>query len=61
MDEQNSLGQGINALIPPKNNQEPSEGALEEKISEKLNSTFSNFPIPADFPPYCSAIISALY
>ena len=44
MDEQNSLGQGINALIPPKNNQEPSEGALEEKISEKLNNTFSNFP-----------------
>jgi len=56
MDEQNSLGQGINALIPPKNNQsqspltdnvniaEPSEGALEEKISEKLNDTFSNFP-----------------
>ena len=31
MDEQNSLGQGINALIPPKNNQEPSEVALEEK------------------------------
>ena len=44
MDEQNSLGQGINALIPPKNNQEPSEVALEEKISEKLNNTFSNFP-----------------
>ena len=56
MDEQNPLGQGINALIPPKNNQsqysptdsinitEPSEGALEEKISEKLNDTFSNFP-----------------
>ena len=56
MDEQNSLGQGINALIPPKNNQsqylptdradiaEPSEGALEEKISEKLNDAFSNFP-----------------
>jgi len=44
MDEQNSLGQGINALIPPRNNQEPSEGALEEKISEKLNDTFSNFP-----------------
>lgn len=56
MDEQNSLGQGINALIPPKKNQsqypltdnvdivEPSEGALEEKISEKLNNTFSNFP-----------------
>ncbi len=56
MDEQNSLGQGINALIPPKNNQsqypltdnvdvvEPSEGALEEKISEKLNNTFSDFP-----------------
>jgi len=56
MDEQNSLGQGINALIPPKNNQsqysstdsintsEPSEGALEEKISEKLSNTFSNFP-----------------
>jgi ParB family chromosome partitioning protein len=55
MDEQNSLGQGINALIPPKNNQsqypltdnvdiaEPSEGALEEKISEKLNNTFSDF------------------
>jgi len=44
MDEQNSLGQGINALIPPKNNQEPSEVALEEKISEKLNNAFSNFP-----------------
>ena len=56
MDEQNSLGQGISALIPPKNNQsrysstdsisttEPSGGALEEKISEKLNNTFSNFP-----------------
>ncbi len=56
MDEQNSLGQGINALIPPKNNQsqylptdradivEPNEGALEEKISEKLNDAFSNFP-----------------
>ncbi len=56
MDEQNSLGQGINALIPPKNNKsqyplidnvdivEPSEGALEEKISGKLNDTFSNFP-----------------
>ena len=44
MDEQNSLGQGINALIPSKNNQEPSEGALEEKISEKLNNTFSDFP-----------------
>ena len=44
MNEQNSLGQGINALIPPKNNQEPSEVALEEKISEKLNNTFSNFP-----------------
>jgi ParB family chromosome partitioning protein len=56
MDEQNSLGQGINALIPPKNNQiqdlstdgintsEPSGGALEEKISEKLSNSFSNFP-----------------
>ncbi len=54
MDEQNSLGQGISALIPPKNpsaprlqragNQQPSEDALEEKISEKLNNTFSNFP-----------------
>ena len=44
MNEQNSLGQGINALIPPKNNQEPSEVALEEKISEKLNNAFSNFP-----------------
>jgi len=56
MDEQNSLGQGINALIPSKKNQsqypltdnvdivEPSEGALEEKISGKLNDTFSNFP-----------------
>jgi len=44
MDEQNSLGQGINALIPPKNNQEPSEVALEEKISEKLNNAFSDFP-----------------
>lgn len=55
MDKQNFLGQGINALIPPKNNQsqypltdnvniaEPSEDALEEKISEKLNNTFSNF------------------
>jgi ParB family chromosome partitioning protein len=52
MDEQNSLGQGINALIPPKNNQsqypltdsvnivEPSEGALEEKISEKIKQDF---------------------
>jgi len=63
MDEQNSLGQGINALIPPKNNQlqysptdstnttEPSEGALEEKISEKLNNTFSNFPQALTSPP----------
>jgi len=49
-----NVGQGINALIPPKNppaprlrrasNQQPSEDALEEKISEKLNNTFSNFP-----------------
>ena len=52
MDEQNSLGQGINALIPPKNNQsqypltdnvdivEPSESALEEKISGKIKKDF---------------------
>jgi len=52
MDEQNSLGQGINALIPPKNNQlqypltdninivEPSEGALEERISTKIKEDF---------------------
>lgn len=66
MDEQNSLGQGINALIPPKNNQsqypltdnvnivEPSEGALEEKISEKLNNTFSN--LPQDLTPPLNSI-----
>jgi len=63
MDEQNSLGQGINALIPPKNNQsqypltdnvnivEPSEGALEEKISEKLNNAFSSFSQAPTYPP----------
>lgn len=63
MDEQNSLGQGISALIPPKNNQsqypltdnvnivEPSEGALEEKISEKLNNAFSSFPQAPTPPP----------
>jgi len=59
MDEQNFLGKGINALVPPKSNfsNQPDDGllrnenfeeitddALEEKISEKINNTFNNFP-----------------
>lgn len=57
MDEFNSLGQGINALIPPKNvnplqptGEETqsadnlSAGDWEQKISEKINNTFSDFP-----------------
>jgi len=59
MDEQNSLGKGINALVPPKrdsakqlkndllrneNFEETSDDALEEKISEKINNTFNDFP-----------------
>jgi ParB family transcriptional regulator, chromosome partitioning protein len=59
MEEQDFLGQGMNALVPPRNNpssqpiknsfdekdvKEADDDALEEKISEKINNTFYNFP-----------------
>ncbi|MDD5760799.1 MAG: ParB/RepB/Spo0J family partition protein [Candidatus Pacebacteria bacterium] len=62
MDNHNSLGQGINALIPPKKDlsnqpenllgdrfsdskfEEVNDGALEEKITEKINNAFGDFP-----------------
>lgn len=60
MEEQNFLGQGMNALVPPRDNssekpikenffdesnvKEADDAALEEKISEKINNTFYNFP-----------------
>lgn len=59
MEEQDFLGQGMNALVPPRNNpssqpiknsfdekdvKEADNDALEEKISEKINNTFYNFP-----------------
>jgi ParB family chromosome partitioning protein len=59
MEEQDFLGQGMNALVPPKDNpsrqlikdsfdddnaKEADDDALEEKISEKINNTFYNFP-----------------
>ena len=58
MEEQDFLGQGMNALVPPRNNpssqpiqdsfdkndlKEADDDALEEKISEKINNTFYNF------------------
>jgi len=59
MDNDNALGQGINALIPPKNNnQEENQSfninGLESRISQKVNQAFSNIPsreasIPSDF------------
>lgn len=60
MEEQNFLGQGMSALVPPRSqssnqsikndsffsdsdSKEIDDDALEEKISEKINNSFSNF------------------
>lgn len=70
MNNQDSLGQGINALIPPKKDfsnqsegshsprdpfsdskfEEVNDDALEEKITEKINNTFNDFPREAESP-----------
>ncbi len=52
MDERNSWGQGLNALIPPKNNQssnhqfkkqnDSSPDGLESRISQKVNQAFGD-------------------
>jgi len=36
------LGQGLNALIPPKKNHDSSD--LEDKINQKVNESISHFP-----------------
>lgn len=51
--DNSSLGQGLNALIPPKNkannssngnNNFPQPSPLEERITQKINDTVNNFP-----------------
>ena len=51
--DNSSLGQGLNALIPPKNkannssngnNNFPQPSPLEERIAQKINDTVNNFP-----------------
>jgi len=42
MTNQPVLGQGLNALIPPKKNHDSSD--LEDKINQKVNESISHFP-----------------